>query len=191
MNQNICLCPAHVPDTLLLGISWELCSKYIWVCFLIRIDVKFYLSSGIVVQMLGWALCIDQEVNILSCFICQPQYICWCSLGKQLSVWMELPSVLCFALAYVSGSYYNTLSNHEESHSQLYNDMLEFTALHKNSAHTPPQPRSPHIKARKTENFIVNRLQNKEIIWKDLLGFFFSIPRDWKKNISLLPSITC
>lgn len=76
MNQNICLCRAHVPDTLLLSVSWELRSKYIWVCLLRRIDVTFYLSSEIGAQMLRRALCIDQEVNILSCCICQPQYIC-------------------------------------------------------------------------------------------------------------------
>lgn len=52
MNQNVCFCPAHVPDTVLLSISWELCSKYIWVCLLIRIDVTFYLSNEIVTQML-------------------------------------------------------------------------------------------------------------------------------------------
>lgn len=109
MNQNMCLCPAHVPDTLLLGVSWELCSKYIWVCLLIRIDVTVYLSSEMVAQMLSRGLCIDQEGSILSSFICQPQHICWCSLGNQLPVWLELPSVLCFTLAYVSGSYSNTL----------------------------------------------------------------------------------
>lgn len=51
MNQNICFCPAYVSDTVLLSISWKLCSKYIWVCLLIRIDVTFYLSNETVAQM--------------------------------------------------------------------------------------------------------------------------------------------
>ena len=34
MNQNMSvLSSVHVPDTILLSISWELCSKYIWVLF--------------------------------------------------------------------------------------------------------------------------------------------------------------
>lgn len=119
MNQNMSIFhPVHVPDTILLSVSWELCSKYIWVCLLIRIDVTFYLGNEIVVQMLKEPLCIGQEVNIwfvLSCFVCQPQYICWCSLVKQLSIWPKLPWVLCFTSAYVSVSQYNTLSNHEEA----------------------------------------------------------------------------
>ena len=53
MNQNMSIFrPVHVPDTILLSVSWELCSKYIWVCLLIRIDVTFYLGNEIVVQML-------------------------------------------------------------------------------------------------------------------------------------------
>lgn len=51
MNQKF-FCPIRVPDTILLSISWELCSKYIWVCLLIRIDVTFYLGNEIIVQML-------------------------------------------------------------------------------------------------------------------------------------------
>lgn len=52
-NQNIYFfCSVHVPDTIFLSVSWELRSKYIWVCLFIRIDVTFYLGNEVVVQML-------------------------------------------------------------------------------------------------------------------------------------------
>lgn len=72
----------------------------------------FYLGNEIVVQMLRRAPVYWPRREHLICiefFICQPHYICWCSLVKQLSIWPKLPWVLCFTLAYVSVNQYNTV----------------------------------------------------------------------------------
>lgn len=150
-------CPVHVPDTILLSISWELCSKYIWVCLLIRIDVTFYLGNEIAVQMLRRAPVYWPGSEHLICiefFICQPQYICWCSLVKQLSICPKLPWVLCFTSAYVSVSQYNTLCPIMKKAIPGYSMIclnLQFSRI---IIHTPSPLHSPHTKSKETLNFL-------------------------------------
>lgn len=126
MNQYIYIfCPVHVPDTILLSISWELCSKYIWVCLLIRIDVTFYLGNETVVQMLRRApvywlrsehlICIElfhlpTSVHMLI-FISETVI----NLAK-----IALSTVFYFSICFCKPVQY-TLPNHGESHPQLHN----------------------------------------------------------------------
>lgn len=132
-SKYIFFCPVHVPDTILLSISWELCSKYIWLCLLIRIDVTFYLGNEVVVQMLGrtpvyWPrsehlICIElfhlpTSIHMLM-FISETVI----NLAK-----IALSTVSYISMCFCKPVQY-TLSNHEESHPQLHNNMLKFAFL--------------------------------------------------------------
>lgn len=134
------LCPIRVPDTILFSISWELCSKYIWDCLLIRFDVMFYLGNEIVVQMLRRAPVYwprSEHLIRIEVFVCQPHHICWCSLVKQLSIWPKLPWVLCFTLAYVSVNQYNTLCPIMKKAIPSYTMMSLNLQFYRRIIHTP------------------------------------------------------
>lgn len=140
MDQNICFCPAHVSDTVLLSISWKLCSKYIWVCLLLRIDVTFYLSNETVAQMFLRAPVYWPRSEHLGLF----------HLPTSIHMLMFISeTVISLARIALSTPFYfgmflgaTTILSIQSwgEPSQLYNDMLEFTVLHKNNVHTLSLP---------------------------------------------------
>lgn len=133
MNQKF-FCPIRVPDTILLSISWELCSKYIWVCLLIRIDVTFYLGNEIVVQMLRrgpvyWPRSEHLELFHLPTSVHMLMFISETVINLAR---IALSTVFYFSICFWKPVQY-TLSNHEESNPQLHNNMLEFAVLQENN----------------------------------------------------------
>lgn len=145
MNQNMYIfCPVHVPDTILLSISWELCSKYIWVCLLIRIDVMFYLGNEIVVQMLRRApVCWPRNEHLIciELFRLPTSVLMFISETVINLSKIALSTVFYFSICFCKPLQYTVQSWRKPS--QLCNDMLESAVL-QNNLHSLPTPLAIH-----------------------------------------------
>lgn len=114
---------------------------------------------------------IGQEVNIwfvLSCFVCQPQYICWCSLVKQLSIWPRSPWVLCLTSAYVSVNWYSTLCPIMKKAIRTYTMICLNLQFSRRIIYTLISPFTAHIK------FSQSQRESESRIMPSNLGGFFS-----------------
>lgn len=140
-NQNIYFfCSVHVPDTIFLSVSWELRSKYIWVCLFIRIDVTFYLGNEVVVQMLRRAPVYWPRSEHLMCmelFCLPPSIHMLMFISETVINLAKIAWVLCLISAYVSVNQYNTLCPIMKKAIPLHHDMLEFAVLQENNLHPP------------------------------------------------------